>query len=309
MYSAPRNSRQSANANKRQSTGPRKPRHGIRLGRELADLEKQPWGGELVDVLKQLAPTDTFEEGLAYAKSGQVVDLEVHAGRLRADVQGTQRRPYRLHIDWPRWDASQWRDAISILIEQPAITSSLLTSNLPTSAATILAEKELHIVPGNEIDAFAIRCDCKAPNFCKHGVAAFLIAIERMMESPIDLLLLRGMTLDTLLERIRQHRLIRTQGRAAAHPEPRFDSLHATGRPLEDYLDRFYNMHRSPDLLSPLDSDDDSQSSQPIEHVSHALLRRLGASPLGGRFPIVGLLASVYDEVSEDLRKRLGGEG
>jgi hypothetical protein len=35
----------------------------------------------------------------------------------------------------------------------------------------------------------------------------------------------------------------------------------------------------------------------------HALLRRLGQSPLQGKFPLVGLLASIYDSIAEDGRK------
>jgi hypothetical protein len=38
----------------------------------------------------------------------------------------------------------------------------------------------------------------------------------------------------------------------------------------------------------------------PPQHAPHALLRRLGPSPLPGRFPLVGLLASVYDTVAEE---------
>jgi hypothetical protein len=36
--------------------------------------------------------------------------------------------------------------------------------------------------------------------------------------------------------------------------------------------------------------------------VPHALLRRLGPSPMNGRFPLVGLLASVYDTVAAAAR-------
>jgi hypothetical protein len=41
----------------------------------------------------------------------------------------------------------------------------------------------------------------------------------------------------------------------------------------------------------------------PPQHAPHALLRRLGPSPLNGRFPLAGLLASVYDTVSEAAKR------
>jgi hypothetical protein len=41
--------------------------------------------------------------------------------------------------------------------------------------------------------------------------------------------------------------------------------------------------------------------------AAHALLRRLGQSPLQGKFPLVGLLASIYDSMAargRELRER-----
>jgi len=35
----------------------------------------------------------------------------------------------------------------------------------------------------------------------------------------------------------------------------------------------------------------------------HALLRRRGPTPLQGKFPLVGLLASIYDSIAEHGRK------
>jgi hypothetical protein len=42
-----------------------------------------------------------------------------------------------------------------------------------------------------------------------------------------------------------------------------------------------------------------------MEYAPHALLRRLGSAPLEGRFPLVGLLASIYDSVAVAARRRL----
>ena len=42
-----------------------------------------------------------------------------------------------------------------------------------------------------------------------------------------------------------------------------------------------------------------------MEYAPHALLRRLGNAPLEGRFPLVGLLASIYDSVAVAARRQL----
>ena len=60
-------------------------------------------------------------------------------------------------------------------------------------------------------------------------------------------------------------------------------------KPLEECLGSFW---RPGPELGKL------QRMPPPHHAPHALLRRLGPSPLRGRFPLVGLLASVYDTVA-----------
>ena len=51
------------------------------------------------------------------------------------------------------------------------------------------------------------------------------------------------------------------------------------------------------DFWRPGTALDEPASGDAGEHVPHALLRRMGPSPMGGRFPMVGLLASIYDSV------------
>ena len=41
-----------------------------------------------------------------------------------------------------------------------------------------------------------------------------------------------------------------------------------------------------------------------MQHVPHALLIRLGSTPIEGKFPFLGLLASIYDSVSDNARDR-----
>jgi hypothetical protein len=39
-------------------------------------------------------------------------------------------------------------------------------------------------------------------------------------------------------------------------------------------------------------------------HLPHTLLRRLGISPMDGKFPMVGLLETIYDDVSKVAREQ-----
>ena len=54
----------------------------------------------------------------------------------------------------------------------------------------------------------------------------------------------------------------------------------------------------------------DLRDMPPSAHAPQALLRRLGPSELNGKFPLVGLLASIYDHVRDHaVRLRDRAEG
>jgi hypothetical protein len=92
-----------------------------------------------------------------------------------------------------------------------------------------------------------------------------------------------------LLDRLRHARTLQARGVAAAHADPMIPESQADPLPLEACVDEFWRPGPRLTLL---------QDAPPPQHVSHALLRRLGPSPLNGKFPLVGLLASIYDSVS-----------
>src|SRR4029077_12284550 len=106
---------------------------------------------------------------------------------------------------------------------------------------------------------------------------------------------------DELLERLRQRRMVAGSGHERI---PVYSPLmpgisDQQAPPLADVADRFWEA--GPEL-EHLDT--------PVERpeVTHPLLRRLGPSPfLGAKFPLVGLLATCYEVISESvIREELG---
>ena len=88
--------------------------------------------------------------------------------------------------------------------------------------------------------------------------------------------------------------MLATRGVSQAHTNPDIDRLAGPVRAIESRLREFWR---------PGASLEESRDSPLPKHVPHALLRRLGASPLKGRFPITGLLASIYDTVAEETHR------
>ena len=109
---------------------------------------------------------------------------------------------------------------------------------------------------------------------------------------------LLGLPADRLIERLRQARMLETQGVASAHGDAGGLALQPHAPPLESLLEDFWRGAGEIELV---------QAPAAHDSIKHALLRRLGPSPLQGRFPMVGLLASIYDAVSEAARRR--GDG
>src|SRR5262249_31005460 len=100
-----------------------------------------------------------------------------------------------------------------------------------------------------------------------------------------------------VLDQLRRTRSIRSRGMTSAHADALFPESRVQATPLQACIDDYW---RNPPGSGELA---DLENQPPLEHVSHALLRRLGPSPLNGKFPMVGLLASVYDTVSEAANK------
>jgi len=120
-----------------------------------------------------------------------------------------------------------------------------------------------------------------------------MLLAERVEREPELLLALRGLTLEELTERLRQRRAVTASsvGAAAAYDPPRIPEAEAASGPLDADLEGFWDA--GPGL---------SRVEAPLRRpeVTHPILRRLGPSPFEeGRFPLVGLLATCYDTISE----------
>ena len=115
--------------------------------------------------------------------------------------------------------------------------------------------------------------------------------VERLVDAPTSVFALRGLAPEPLLDRLRQARTIHTRGVALAHAEPVPQGARDEPIPLEMTVEDFWRTHGH------------SDDAPPPEHVPHAILRRLGPSPLNGKFPLSGLLASIYDQVASYARR------
>ena len=167
-------------------------------------------------------------------------------------------------------------------------TAKLLADELPQGTQDLFNSLNLQLIPPSE--SIRVECDCLFDGPCKHAATAGYLIMQQLDSTPLLILTLRGLQSEYVIERITQVRTIQSHGQAAAHPDPVLADLQQPALELDQCLDEFW---RPGPELSEL------EHMPPPQHAPHALLRRLGPSPLGGKFPLVGLLASIYDTVSQ----------
>lgn len=274
------------------SERPRRVRGGVRL------LSKDwppkfHWGAMAwLDALSRCADLKTVEEGLDYARKGQVRALEFHPGRIVASVQGRALRAYRVTIQVRTMSEEHWRRAVSTMAENALYGAKLLSGEIPSELAELFSSMGLSLVPQGPHE---LTTACSAPHeapWCKHACCVALLAAEAIDRKPSLLFDLRGMPAETVLERIRDHRSVVSGGAGTIGGAgvSGAGSASPPSEPLEARIEDFWEAGPGLDTLET-----------PIRRpeVTHALLRRLGPSPFeGARFPLVGLLATCYDTIS-----------
>ncbi len=291
----------------RKTTAPRRVRNGLRLraGAGEGEALARSWLAQRVLALLEGAlPRPALRAGLDYARRGQVVSMTVAPGGVAARVQGRAPQPYETRVRFPVLDPSQCRSILDAMAAEALYEAKLLADELPPALARLFEAGGVPLLPAAA--SMAIECDCPGaaqfPGGCKHAAAVGYLLVERLDERPLSIFTLLG--LPDVLERLAQARAARSHGAAPAGartPAAGTGAAAAPAAPPESALLAFWRP--GPELAS-------LQAMEPPHHAPHALLRRLGPSPLPGRFPLVGLLASVYDTVGAwAIRLRDRAEG
>jgi uncharacterized Zn finger protein len=260
--------------------------HGSVAAQRWADLMLAAWN------------EDARREGLDYARGGQIAELHIGPDGVRASVQGRAPRPYQAELRLGVIPEPVWERLIGRMVAEAMHAARLLSGDVPAELGALFAAEGQVLLPVDP-GAVEIRCTCGRATPCKHTAAVAWLLGERLDEEPLLAFTLRGLSGSGVIDRLRQARALHTSGVASAHAEPLIHESH-DAVPLEECLDEFW---RAGPELAQLDR------QPPPHHAPHALLRRLGPSPLKGRFPLAGILASVYDTVSEAVaRMRQGME-
>ncbi|MBN9738927.1 MULTISPECIES: SWIM zinc finger family protein [unclassified Pseudonocardia] len=179
---------------------------GIRIHGAKGPVARTWWSARFIAVLEQLGVGGRLSRGKTYARSGQIVSVDVDAGAVVALVQGTRPQPYRVRIGLRVWDKPEWRRVEEALAGDAWYAAALLAGTVPPEIEELLDGLGLSLFPAAGTD---LSQDCSCPDAtvpCKHLAAVFYVLAERCDTDPFTLLTLRGRDRTALLERLREER-------------------------------------------------------------------------------------------------------
>lgn len=278
---------------RRVPVNPRRVRGGLRTRKRAPDAPRHWVTERLSRLIDGAALGEALREGYEYARGGQTRRMSIEGGVVEGSIQGRASKAYTTTLRLAHYSAAE-RDAIvASMTEQPGYAAKLLAGEVPANIEDVFAPLGLRLFPSEAAD-IVTTCTCREPKpWCKHAVCLGALLAERLGDDPLLIFELRGTASDVFIAMLRDRRALSNQGPGPAIVyQPQIPGVSdRASEPLESVLDRFWDAGPELDLI-------DTPMEKP--EISHVLLRRLGQSPFTeSRFPLLGLLATCYEMISE----------
>jgi uncharacterized Zn finger protein len=270
---------------------------GIKARTRRGRFGEHWWAQRWIAVLESFGWDNRLQRGRTYARKGQVMDIDVHPGRVTARVQGSRRKPYTVRIRITPLSDDQWERAIDAMTQQALFSARLLAGEMPPEIEQAFQAAGVSLFPAS--DDIAMICSC--PDWavpCKHIAAVYYLLGEEFDRDPFLLFTLRGRTRGQVVEALRSRRAagapLVEEAALEEEPKPQVEPLNA-------HLSRFWELQDS------LGGFRVTVTSPPVET---ALLKRLGP-PSFSRRPqaFIGALTLAYAAVTDRALALAFGEG
>lgn len=273
-------------------SAPRPVRGGIKAHSKRGAFGSTWWGQRWLAVLESFDIGERLGRGRSYARKGQVLGLEIDAGRITAEVQGSRPRPYRVTIELGRIAPSDWQALARGLAKNLRIAAALMAGEMPPELEQAFRDAGLSLFP-EEAEDLVTSCSCPDwSNPCKHVAAVYYLLAEELDRDPFLLLRLRGIERDGFV------RLL------DAAPRPKRKARAGPARPPADPLPS------DPSAFwrgTPLPGDVAGRVIPPASPAP--LAKRLGAFPLWrGEEPFLDAVARSCTAASERAMRIWLGE-
>ena len=257
------------------------------------------WSRRFITVLESFGIGSRLQRGRRYARIGQVLSLDIVPGQVRASVQGSRSKPYRVFIETEILTDAEWGSIEDVMASRAVFLAKLLSGEMPEEIEEAFVEASTSLFPASDDDLVSA-CSCPDwENPCKHVAAVFYLMAEAFDDDPFLIFAWRGRDKERLLAELRARR----RGSAAAESgtDRSGDILEAGkfGWPTFDPERR--NTARSAHALSFWGSPDDLSTIEVRPRLAVAadlVLRQLDPSPLGDAARVIDELRPLYEGIT-----------
>ena len=233
------------------------------------------WAKRWMAVLESYGLGARLTRGRSYARSGQVLSIDIAAGSVRARVQGSRPKPYDVVIKVGTLAPAQWATILEALSGQALFAAKLLSGEMPQDIEEVFQSVNLPLFP--TVKDLGTACSCPdASNPCKHSAAVYCLLGEEFDRDPFLIFTLRGIAREELMTQLTGLGGVASddlQPSLPAEPLPADPTVFWQGTPLP--ADLWQEVRRPP--------------------VSAALVKRLGAFPFWrGATPLLEAVEPLY---------------
>ncbi|MGH9131132.1 MAG: SWIM zinc finger family protein [Acidimicrobiales bacterium] len=185
---------------------PRKVEGGLKARSRRGKIGEKWWSQRFIAVLESFNMGARLERGRRYARSGQVLALEVTPGLVTATVQGSRVKPYRVLVAVEKLGPAEWERVEAAMAARAVFLAKLLAGEMPAEIEEAFAACSLSVFPRSRRD-LDTACSCPdSANPCKHVAATYYLLAEAFDTDPFLILAWRGRTREQLLDGLRARR-------------------------------------------------------------------------------------------------------
>lgn len=172
---------------------------GIKARSKRGAFATSWWAQRWLAVLEALNLGGRLQRARTYARKGQVLDVDIGPGMVRAAVQGSMRTPYRITIGMKPLADPETARLAGELAKSPYFLAKLMTGQMPQDIETLFAGARVSLFPAR---ASELHTECSCPDWsnpCKHIAAVYYLLGEEFDRDPFLIFRLRGLDMAALL--------------------------------------------------------------------------------------------------------------
>ncbi|HWI59558.1 MAG TPA: SWIM zinc finger family protein [Bacillota bacterium] len=282
-------------------SAPRAAKGGIKAQSKQGKFGANWWAQRWIQVLESFQIGARLQRGRSYARRGQVLNIDIQTGLIKAKVQGSRPKPYNVEIHVRTLSAKDTERLGQVLAQQALFAAKLLAGEMPQDIEQAFTGAKLSLFPQALKD---LETDCSCPDWsnpCKHIAAVYYLVGEEFDRDPFLIFKLRGVDREKLIELLGEQAAPADSAVATATAAPATGAAEPTpGEPLDPALPQFWRGADLPDgWLGEV-------SAPPL---TAALPKRLGNFPFwraNERF--LDALSPLYAQTSARAQTLLLGE-